>query len=157
MTGKCRGARVSRERKGEAGVLKERVKELEERIIRMQADFDNYRKSLDRQKSEYEARASEKVIRDMLEVVDDIMAATGNTGKDGEGLKRIYEKLMSVLGKHGLRPIEAKGRPFDHYYHEAVMSQKSGEKEGTVLEELQKGFMLNSRVLRHSRVKVAKE
>ncbi len=134
-----------------------RVKELEDRIIHIQADFENYRKRLEKQKAESEARASESIIRDLLEVVDDFMHAISKAGDDCEGFKRIYDKFMHVMGKHGLKPIEAKGNPFDHYYHEAVMSQKSDKEEGTVIEELQKGFMLNSRVIRHSKVKVAKE
>ncbi len=136
-----------------------RVRELEDRMLRMQADFDNYRKSLDRQRCEHEERASEVIIRDLLCVVDDFMNAICKARSDSEkeGLERLFSKLMSVLGRHGLRPIEAVGKLFDHYYHEAVMSQKSEKEEGAVLEEFQKGFMLNSRVLRHSRVKVAKK
>jgi len=135
----------------------ERVKELEDRIIHIQADFDNYRKSLDKQKSENEKRASEMIISDLLEVIDDFMYAINNAGSEGEGLKRIYDKLISILAKHGLKPIEAKGKPFDHYYHDAVISEKSDNDEGTIIEEFQKGFMLNSRVIRHSKVKVAKK
>ncbi len=143
--------------KGKESTKEGRVKELEDRIIRMQADFENYRKCLEKQKSESESRASEKIIIDMLEIVDDFMHAISKAGAEGEGLKRIYDKLMSTLGKHGLKPIQAKGKPFDHYYHEAIISQHSDEKEGTVIEELQRGFMINSRVIRHSNVKVAKK
>lgn len=161
MARKGRGDRTSTRAEKGRGAGKagheSRIRELEDRIVRIQADFENYRKSLEKQRAEYESRASERIMSDLLDVVDDLTHAARNAGDEGRGFRLILDKLMAVLGRHGLRPIETKGKPFDHYYHEAVMSQKSEEEEGTVLEELQKGFMLNSRVLRHSKVKVAKK
>ena len=75
--------------------------------------------------------------------------------EERHGMSMLLRKLMDILSRHGLRQIEALGKAFDPYYHEAVMSGKSG-KDGEVMEEFQKGYILNSRVIRHSKVKVSR-
>ena len=76
-------------------------------------------------------------------------------GPEKEGLGMLLDKISGVLSQHGLEAIEAKGRDFDHYFHEAVLSEP-GEKEGLVLEELVKGYLLNGKVIRHTKVKISK-
>jgi molecular chaperone GrpE len=132
-----------------------RIHELEDRIRYMQADFDNYRKHLNKQACELEKNANERLIVDMLEILDDLEQALEKSGPEREGLRMLFTKLMDVLKKHGLKPIESRGRDFDPYYHEAMMMEKSSREKGKVLEEFQKGYMLNSRVIRHTKAKVS--
>jgi len=125
----------------------------------MQADFENYKKSLDRQRAEFEARANEKLIREMIEVIDDLEAAVEKAEDENarKAFKMILDKILNIFMKAGVQRIECLGKPFDPHYHEALLSEKSDKPAGTVLEELQKGYMLNSSVIRHSKVKVSKE
>ncbi|MEM5812582.1 MAG: nucleotide exchange factor GrpE [Candidatus Aenigmatarchaeota archaeon] len=125
----------------------------------MQADFENYKKALDRQKADLEARANEKLIREMLEVIDDLEAACEKTTDESakKAFKMILDKTLSIFAKAGLRKIECVGKPFDPYYHEVLIAEYSDKPAGTILEELQKGYVLNSNVIRHSKVKVSKE
>ncbi len=134
------------------------LEELNSRIKYLQAEFENYRKSLERQKNEFESRANERLVRELLPLVDDLEAAVGKSRsrEAKEGYKVVLKKLLGILMKSGLKPIESVGRRFDPYYHEALMSEDSEKPDGTVLEEFQKGYMFCSRVIRHSRVKIAK-
>ncbi|MGC8817253.1 MAG: nucleotide exchange factor GrpE [Candidatus Hadarchaeum sp.] len=140
--------------------MEEKAKLAEERLNQLkylQADFENYRKSLDREREQIIELANEGLIKDLLVVLDDFERALGSMkeGKDKEGLRMLYKNFFKILEQRGLRPIEALGKKFDPYYHEAVLREKSDQEEGTVLEELQKGYMLKSKVIRHSKVKVA--
>ncbi len=134
------------------------TEELRERLAYMQADFDNYRKHFEKQKEEVEKRASEGLIRELLSVLDDLDSAIEKNKNDEskKGIELIRGNLLSVLEKRGLKVIEAKGKRLDPYYHEAMMCVPSEEEEDTVIEELQKGYMLGPNVIRHSKVKVAK-
>lgn len=134
-----------------------RIEELEEEMAYLRAEFQNYSKSIDRQKREFEASANQELVRDLLVILDDFESALEkvNEGEARKGMEIIMGKLTSLLGKRGLKPIDCKEKTFDPYYHEAVMSVPSGEPEGKILEELQKGYMFNSNVIRHSKVKVA--
>ncbi len=141
--------------------LEEKAKLAEERLDRikyLQADFDNYRKSLDRQKAEFESSANYGLVKELLPLIDDLEAAAGKSGNKeaSEGYRLILRKLMDILLKSGLKQIEAVGKKFDPYYHEAMFSVESDKPEGTILEELQKGYTFNSNVIRHSKVKTAR-
>ncbi|MBN2043313.1 MAG: nucleotide exchange factor GrpE [Candidatus Aenigmarchaeota archaeon] len=141
--------------------LDEKTKLADERLeqIRyLRADFENYRKSLDREKAGLESNANMGFVKELLPLLDDLEAAVGKSGNSeaSEGYKLMLKKLLSILFKSGLKPIESVGKRFDPYYHEAMMSTESDEPDGTVLEELQKGYMLNSNVIRHSKVRIAK-
>ncbi len=155
-TGKKKGEtdRMKRELEEKARLAEERL----DQIRYLRADFENYRKGLDRQKAEFESSANRGLVKELLPLIDDLEAAAGKTGNDEarEGYGLILRKLLGVLVRSGLRPIEPVGKKFDPYYHEAIISAESEKPEGTVLEELQKGYMFNSRVIRHSKVKVAR-
>lgn len=146
---------LQREMEEKARLAEERLNQLKY----LQADFDNYRKSLDREKEQIIELANEGLIRDLLVVLDDFERALQSMkeGKDKEGLLMLYKNFFKILEQHGLRPIEALGKKFDPYYHEAVLREKSDQEEGTIIEELQKGYMLKSKVIRHSKVKVAEK
>ncbi len=151
---------VERELEGLRAELGEKANLAEERLSQikyLQADFDNYRKSLEKQKAQLESSAGEGLAKDLLPLIDDLEAAERSAGGDArEGYALVLRKLLGILSKSGLRPIEAVGRKFDPHYHEAVLAEESGEAEGTILGELQKGYMFRSKVIRHSKVKVAK-
>ncbi|MGQ9788708.1 MAG: nucleotide exchange factor GrpE [Candidatus Hadarchaeaceae archaeon] len=144
---------LQREMEEKARLAEERLNQLKY----LQADFDNYRKSLDREKEQIIELANECLIRDLLVVLDDFERALQSMeeGKEKEGLLMLYKNFFKILEQHGLRPIEARGKKFDPYYHEAVLREESDQEEGTIIDELQKGYMLKSKVIRHSKVKVA--
>lgn len=142
---------------------KERTKEVEDRYLRLRAEFDNYRRRTRQEVDDIRARAAEGLAAALLPVVDNLerAAAFGGEGHDpkslAEGVELVLKQLLMELGKVGVEPIEAAGKPFDPNLHEAVAHEESDESpEGTVIEELQKGYVLNDKVLRPSMVKVAK-
>ncbi len=130
----------------------------------LKADFENYKKRIERDKEELRRYAAERIIREILVVIDNLERAilAGKAG-DGsrenllEGVEITYKQLMSLLEKEGVSCIVAKGSPFDPNIHECVMTEKTREhEEDTVVEELLKGYKLNDRVIRHSKVKISK-
>ncbi len=125
---------------------------------RSQADFENYKKRVEREKEEIVDSANNTLISNLLTVVDDVERAFASLPVPPtefnwiEGVKLIYKKFKAVLEMQGLTEIEAKGEPFDPHLHEAVMRQE-GE-EGMVIEEIQKGYKLKNKVIRPSLVVV---
>ena len=144
----------------ETDKLNARIRELEDNLLRQRAEFENYRKQLDREKEELSRCANEKLIIEMLEVADNLERAIPEPGKKdpqaASGIELIYRHLMKILEKCGVRHIEAVGKRFDPYNHEAFLQQESEGPEGIVLEELQKGYRVHDKVIRHSKVKVSK-
>jgi len=137
--------------------------ELRDRLLRTAAEFDNYRKRVDRERRELAEAASVDLIRDLLPLVDDLERAlqVEATSEEAEAYRRgfeiIYRQLLEVLRKRGVTPIEAVGRPFDPLYHEAVVHEASQtHPEGEVMGELRRGYMIGERLLRPSMVRVAK-
>ncbi len=134
--------------------LQKKLDELTNLIKRVQADFENYKKRVEKEKIEFVKYASADIARKMLPVIDSFEQAIKNGADDGT--KSLYSQFIDVLSKEGLRKIECAGKIFDPYLHEAMMQEVSDKEEGTILEELQAGFMFNDAVLRHAKVKVAK-
>ena len=136
----------------------QKIEELTDTLKRLQAEFENFKKRVDREKTEFVKYAHADVILQLLPVLDSFEIALKNTN-DGEkfveGIKIIYAQLYSALEAEGLKPIKAAGERFDPYKHEVLMKEESDKPEETILEEFQKGYMLNDRVLRHSKVKVS--
>ncbi|MCD6496622.1 MAG: nucleotide exchange factor GrpE [Candidatus Aenigmarchaeota archaeon] len=132
--------------------------ELRERIKYITADFENYKKHIDREKDAFEKAANERLIKSLLQTVDDLeRSLKGISDRETrKGIKMVYDNLMKTLRESGLKRIEAVGKMFDPYYHDAMMSKKSRDEDGTILEELLPGYMLNSKVIRHSKVIIAK-
>jgi molecular chaperone GrpE len=140
--------------------LEEALKLAGERLTRLQylqADFDNFRKSLEREKEQAIRLAGESLIRDLLPVLDDLEKALPSLGqeKNREGFQLLSRKLYKILGSHGLERIESLGKKFDPNLHEAISRGESGKEDGTVLEEYQTGYLLRSRVVRPAKVKIA--
>ena len=143
--------------------VRSELEETKDRFLRSLADFDNYRKRVAREREELTKCANEELIKRLLEVLDNIERALEAAGKtqDFEGFKKgielIYNHLKEILTKEGLCPIECVGKKFDPNYHEAVMTlEKDGVEAEKVIEEVQKGYMLNGRVIRPSKVIVSK-
>ena len=129
--------------------------ELKELAMRLQADFDNYRKRVSRENEEREKYGCERLMVRVLDVVDTLeRAIVHEKGEFRTGLEMIKAQLEAVLAEFGVEPIEALGKPFDHNLHEAIATGE-GE-DGMVIEEFQRGYMLHDRVIRHSKVKVGK-
>lgn len=127
-------------------------------LQRLQADFENYKKRVEREACEYKKYASHELIVKLLPILDSFEHSLKNTENKEEfvnGVKLIYAQLVDVLEKDGLKKIEAVNQKLDPFKHEALMQEKS-DKDGIVLEELQKGYMLCDKVIRHSKVKVGR-
>ena len=140
--------------------LEERGKLAEDRLNQLkylQADFDNYRKNFERERENIVRLANEGLISDLLVVVDDFERALSimKDGKDKDGVKMVYGNLIKILENQGLRPIETSGKKFDPNFHEVLCKEACDKDDGLILEELQRGFMLKSRVIRPSKVKIA--
>jgi molecular chaperone GrpE len=141
----------------------EQIKELEDRLLRLAAEFDNYRKRTNKEFSYLVKNANEKLILQLLDTLDNFQRAldSAKTSNDYEnfhkGVELIYTHMKDLLAKEGLKEIEALGKPFDPNFHEAVTQAESDEyKEGIVMEEISKGYLLNDRLLRASKVVVSK-
>jgi molecular chaperone GrpE len=139
--------------------LREENVQLIARLQRLQADFDNYRKRLKAEKQEWTTQAIYDLVRELLPVVDNLeraLDAGGTAEALSSGVDLVCKQFISVLQKQGLTVIEACGTEFDPNCHHAIMQVDCEHPENTVVEELQKGYRLNERVLRPSMVKVAK-
>lgn len=134
-----------------------------QRYLRAQADFDNFRRRTLKEKEDLAKFASMKLVSDLVPVLDNferaIAANTADSASDSfaKGVDMIYRQFLGVLEQEGLAAMNAVGQPFNPELHQAVMQVESDEyEEGTVVEELQKGYTLKERVLRPAMVKVSK-
>ncbi|NLL76666.1 MAG: nucleotide exchange factor GrpE [Clostridiales bacterium] len=141
--------------------LKQKVDELEDRVKRQMAEFDNFRKRTDKEKAAMFETGARSIIEKILPVVDNFergLAAIPEEEKGSafaEGMQMIYKQLMTELDSLGVKPIEAVGQEFDPEYHNAVMQVESEEYEsGIIAQELLKGYMYRDTVVRHSMVAV---
>jgi molecular chaperone GrpE len=125
---------------------------------RAKADFINFKKDLEKQQAEFAKFSNAVLISELLLVLDSFeLALTENSkNKDHRGFVLIKAQLNDILKKHGLTPIKAVGEKFSPEFHEAVEEVESDKKSGIIVEEIQKGYMLHNKVLRASKVKVAK-
>jgi molecular chaperone GrpE len=133
--------------------------ELKDRLLRALADFDNFRRRADRDRSEYIQFAAMDMVRDVVPILDDFRRAMKVETADKEyakGIDLIFQRLFETLKKAGLEPIEATGKPFDPNLHQAVDRAESEElPDQTVLEEYQSGYNFKGKLLRPAMVKVA--
>jgi molecular chaperone GrpE len=137
----------------------ERLAALEDRLLRVAADFDNYKKRAAREREEYVAFANERLIKELLPVLDDLeralqAAAEHEEAKLEEGVELVHRSLASLLERHGVKEIETEGK-FDPHVHEALLSQPSEAEQGSVIDVVQKGYTIGDRVVRPARVIVS--
>jgi len=147
---------------GEGTAEREASKEEEElniRYLRLAADFQNYRKRVEKEKSDIYAYANEKIVVEMLDVIDNFERALEHSNDNEgfmEGMNMIFRQFKGVLERNGVEEMNALGEPFDPNVHHAVLTESSVEYEsGKVTQVLQKGYMLNKKVIRPAMVKVA--
>lgn len=143
-------------------VLKEK-EELFSRYLRLQADFENHKRRTRQEMLQLTQNASEELVRKLLPVLDNLERALGAALREdpssalAQGVEKVVKQWQDILAREGVEPIPAMGEPFDPTRHEAVMQEPAdGLPDNTVIEELQKGYMFNARVIRPSLVKVAK-
>ncbi len=134
-----------------------------DRLLRKTAEFDNYRKRVERDRQNMSDAVTAEVVRDLLPLVDDLeRALKSDPGVKGaepyrKGVELIHRRLLDILNKRGVRPIDALGADFDPHVHEAVSYEPAeGRRDGEVIDELARGYKLGERLLRPSMVKVAK-
>lgn len=151
------------ESENEVQVLKNEMEELNQRLMRIAADFDNFRKRTRTEKEEFLKYANSNLISDLLPVLDNFQRALDVKEPNEEvkkflaGTEMIYRQLMQILEQAGLTPINALGQPFDPQKHEAVMQvEDTSVSDNCILEDLRCGYMYKDKVLRPSMVKVAK-
>ncbi|MBN2831210.1 MAG: nucleotide exchange factor GrpE [Candidatus Omnitrophica bacterium] len=143
----------------------DKASEFAEKILRLQADFENTRKRIEREKQDFVKFANEGIILELLNILDDLertVSLAEAQKQDPEaflkGVEMILAHLYEMLKEYGVKPLEAKGKIFDPHCHEALMQVEDKElPEHSVMEELQKGYMLNDRVIRTAKVKVSKK
>ena len=151
-----------------AGLQRE-LEQTKERLLRQMAEYQNYRRRTEQEKMTLVQAGKEKVLSQMLEVFDDFsrsIAAVEQTNEGDEasnldklrqGVQLVHQKFSDALTRLGVEPIEAVGQKFDEHLHEAMLQQPGADdmEPGTVIEEIQKGYRMGDKVLRHSRVVVA--
>lgn len=139
-------------------------KESQDKMLRNLADLENVRKRIDREKQEFIKFANEGLVLDLLNVLDDLERTVNlaETSKEDlpaflKGVEMILAHLYEMLKEHGVKPIQAEGKIFDPNYHEALMQVENKDlPEHTIIEVLQKGYLIHERVLRTAKVKVSK-
>ncbi|WP_026664207.1 nucleotide exchange factor GrpE [Butyrivibrio sp. FC2001] len=143
--------------------FKEKFEEMQDKYLRQVAEFENFRKRTDKEKSQMFDQGASNVLEKILPVVDNFergLAAVPEEEKNSafaDGMNMIYKQLMKQMEDLGVTPIEAVGKEFDPNFHNAVMQVESEDvEEGFVAQELQKGYMYRDTVLRHSMVAVAR-
>jgi molecular chaperone GrpE len=143
----------------------EKAGDFKDRMLRIQADCDNIRKRMEKEKQDFIRFANEGILVELLNILDDLERAVDLTESKHQdlpaflkGIEMILAHLYEMLKANGVIPIEAEGKPFNPNFHEALMQMEDKDvPEHTVVEELQKGYLLNDRVIRTSKVKVSKK
>ena len=150
------------EPEAELAVLRGQVDELQNRLLRTQADFDNYRKRTRQEKDELVSYANAKLIGELLPVLDHFALALQAADADADGgalakgIDMVYKQLLDILGKSGVQVMNPDGEAFDPKRHEAVLSEPvEGTQPGTVVQVLRSGYTLHERVLRPAMVKIS--
>ena len=142
--------------------LRAELEHVQDLLRRKHADFENYRKRIEREQKEFVTYAASELAREILPVVDNLERAldsqsveSGSAGQIREGVLIIYRQFVDILKRAGLREVEALGADFDPHLHEAVAQVETSEhREGEIVEVLQKGYFLKDRLLRPAMVKV---
>jgi len=148
----------------DAGAVEELRRErdtLQDRLLRTAADFDNYRKRVERDRRDVADMAVADAVQDLLPIIDNLERALQAQGGDADSLRKgvelIHKQALDLLRKRGVTTIEALGADFDPNRHQAVVHEASDEhREGEVMQEMQRGYVLGERLLRPAMVKVAK-
>ena len=161
MTSESNAPATSADAQDTLETLRKDRDDLQDRLLRTAAEFDNYRKRTDRERRELTDAVAADLIRDVLPVVDDLeralAAATGSTDPAlRSGVELIHRHLLEALRRRGAEPFDSIGRDFDPAWHEAVASEPAGtRRDGEIVDELRRGYRIGARLLRPAQVKVA--
>lgn len=138
-----------------------RQEDTQQRLLRLQADYDNFRKRTQKEKEDMAKYAASSLLEKLLPAFDNLERAiasakqTENLEMLVQGIEMVHRQMLDALKEEGAEPINAVGQPFDPHYHQAVMQEASDQYEsGIVMEEFQKGYVLKDRVIRPAMVKV---
>lgn len=137
----------------------EQIKDLTETLQRLQADFENYKKRIEKENQDFIKLSKKELIIKLLPILDSFSLAFANKCNGEEfikGMELIFSQFVQTLEDEGLKAIVAKGEKFDPYKHEALLAEE-GDEDNIVLEELQKGYTLNDTIIRHTKVKISKK
>ena len=145
--------------------LRAEVAEQKDKYLRLYAEFDNARKRMERERIEFVKYANQELITDFLDILDDLERSVEAARANHEdydaflkGIEMVMAHVYDLLRKNDVSPIDAKGKMFDPHCHEALLQEERDDvEEGTVVDELQKGYKLGDRVIRTNKVKVAKK
>jgi molecular chaperone GrpE len=140
--------------------LEEALRLERDRTLRTLADFKNYRRRIEQDGSKLADEGKRAIILPLLDIMDDLEKAmqwaSGAEQPFVNGVRIIHQKFLALLESHGVLPFESVGSPFNHDFHEAVaMTKHTASKSGTVVDELRRGYLWNSELLRHAQVRVA--
>jgi len=145
------------------GVLQRERDELYDRLLRMTADFDNYRKRNERERRDLSDAVTADLVRDVLPAVDDLERALAAPASDDaaqayrKGVELIHRRLLETLRKRGVEPLDVVGQDFDPNWHEAVAHDPgAGHRDGEITAELRRGYRIGQRLLRPAQVRVAR-
>jgi molecular chaperone GrpE len=139
------------------------IEELTDTLKRLQAEFENYKKRIEKENAAHVKNANSSLVKELLPVMDSFELALKDDNcenpeiaKYRKGLELIYSQLYSILEDYGLKVIDAKNQKFDPYKHEVLMVKESTEPDDTILHEFQKGYILNDNIIRHTKVMISK-
>jgi molecular chaperone GrpE len=158
------GEKIPAEGTDEIELLKAQIIELQEKHLRLYAEFDNYKRRTAKERIDIVKTAGQEVITDLLPVLDDFERAERSVVEDldievfAQGYALIKEKFFRILQTKGLKAMESKGQPFDADLHEAITEVPAPSKEwkGKVVDEVEKGYLLNDKIIRYAKVVVGK-
>ncbi len=146
--------------------LKQKNEDLLSTLRMVQAEFENYKKRVERDRESLIKNSNKDLIMDILPIIDNLEIALQSQEKNVDekeelsefvkGVELIYSQLIDMLKRAGVEQIDAYGKSFDPHYHECLMQAESDKESGTVIEQFQKGYILNGSVIRPAKVKVAK-
>ena len=146
----------------DVSALKQERDDLQDRLLRSAAEFDNYRKRTDRERRELSDAVAADLIRDLLPVVDDLeraLAASADSPDQAlrSGLELIHRQLLEALRRRGAEPLKTVGEDFDPAWHESIASEPAdGHRDGEIIAEVRRGYRIGARLIRPAMVKVAK-
>jgi len=145
---------------------KQEISQEHDQLLRLSAEFENYKKRMSRQMNDFRKYANEALLKDLLSIVDNLERALNTSGEKIdesiqscviEGVEMTLNEILKLLSKYNVTSIDALGKPFDPVFHEAVMQETSEEQpENTIINEFQKGYLIHDRLLRPSMVVVSK-
>jgi len=134
--------------------LEKALKEKEDKVLRLLADFDNYRKRMEKETESSVAREKEKMVMKFIEIYENLQSAYESIKDEGLGI--VVKQFKKALEEEGVEEINAVGEKFDYNLHHAVATEKSNEEEGTIIKEIRKGYVINGKVVKPSYVVVSK-